>query len=43
MSILTKSEIEVIAEKVIYRVIEKVESIATGMIDVKYDQVLVGE
>ena len=40
---LSKSKIEVIADKVIYRIIEKVESIATGMIDIKYDQVLVGE
>lgn len=42
-STLSKSKIEVIADKVIYRIIEKVESIATGMIDIKYDQVLVGE
>ncbi len=41
--ILSKSEIEVIADKVIYRIIEKIESIATGMIDIKYDQVLIGE
>ena len=40
---LNKSKIEVISDKVIYRIIEKVESIATGMIDIKYDQVLVGE
>jgi translation initiation factor IF-2 len=40
---LSKSKIEVISDKVIYRIIEKVESIATGMIDIKYDQVLVGE
>lgn len=43
ISTLSKSKIEVIADKVIYRIIEKVESIATGMIDIKYDQVLVGE
>lgn len=41
--LLSKSEIEFISDKVIYRIIEKVESIATGMIDIKYDQVLVGE
>jgi len=40
---LSKSKIEVISEKVIYRIIEKVESIATGMIDIKYDQLLIGE
>ncbi len=40
---LSKSKIEFITDKVIYRIIEKVESIATGMIDIKYDQVLVGE
>ncbi len=38
---LAKSKIEFITDKVIYRIIEKVESIATGMIDVKYDQVLI--
>ncbi len=43
MSTLSKSKIEVISEKVIYRIIEKVESIATGMIDIKYDQLLIGE
>ncbi|MBP6921480.1 translation initiation factor IF-2 [Candidatus Gracilibacteria bacterium] len=41
--LLSKSEIEFISDKVIYRIIEKIESIATGMIDIKYDQVLVGE
>lgn len=40
---LSKSKIEFITDKVIYRIIEKVESIATGMIDIKYDQVLIGE
>ncbi len=40
---LAKSKIEFITDKVIYRIIEKVESIATGMIDIKYDQVLIGE
>lgn len=43
LSTLSKSKIEVISEKVIYRIIEKVESIATGMIDIKYDQLLIGE
>jgi translation initiation factor IF-2 len=43
IDLLSKSEIEFISDKVIYRIIEKIESIATGMIDIKYDQVLVGE
>lgn len=43
LSTLSKSKIEVISEKVIYRIIEKVENIVTGMIDVKYDQILIGE
>lgn len=43
LATLSKSKIEIISEKVIYRIIEKVESIVTGMIDVKYDQILVGE
>ncbi len=43
LATLSKSKIEIISEKVIYRIIEKVESIVTGMIDVKYDQILIWE
>ena len=39
---LNKSQIEVINDKVIYRIIEKVEEIATGMVDVKYAEQFLG-
>ncbi len=41
-STLANSKIEFIDKKVIYHVIEKVESIITGMVDVRYDDVDLG-
>lgn len=39
---LNKSQIEVIADKVIYRIIERVEEIATGMVDIKHVEQFLG-
>lgn len=41
-STLANSKIEFIDKKVIYHVIEKVESIITGMVDIRYDDVDLG-
>lgn len=41
-STLANSKIEFIDKKVIYHVIEKVESIITGMVDLRYDEVELG-
>jgi len=41
-SILSSSKIEHIDKKVIYHIIEKVESIITGMIDIHYDATDIG-
>lgn len=39
---LNKSQIEVISDKVIYRIIERVEEIATGMVDIKHVEQFLG-
>lgn len=39
---LSQSKIEFIDKKVIYHVLEKVEAIITGMIDIRYDDVDIG-
>lgn len=40
---LTNSKIEFINKKVIYHILERVESLITGMIDIKHDDVDLGE
>jgi translation initiation factor IF-2 len=41
-SMLAQSKIEFIDKKVIYHVLEKVESIITGMIDIRYEELELG-
>ncbi len=41
-SALSQSKIEFIDKKVIYHVLEKVESIITGMIDIRYEELELG-
>ena len=41
-SALSQSQIEFIDKKVIYHVLEKVESIITGMIDIRYEEAELG-
>jgi translation initiation factor IF-2 len=40
---LTNSKIEFINKKVIYHILERVESLITGMIDIKHDDLDLGE
>jgi len=40
---LTNSKIEFINKKVIYHILERVESLITGMIDIKHDDIDLGE
>ncbi|MCK9272415.1 translation initiation factor IF-2 [Candidatus Gracilibacteria bacterium] len=42
-NILANSKIEVINKKVIYHILEKIELIITGMIDIKHDDLELGE
>ncbi len=39
---LANSQIEFIDKKVIYHIIERVEAIVTGMVDLKHEEVAVG-